>query len=493
MKFSERKYLFGILGLGLLLRVLLLNNRSIQYDDAFSILLSARSLGDIVTGTAADTMPPLYYFMLHFWMTVSRQLWWLRLLSVLLNMGSILLLYSLVKNLLGERSALWAAFLAAISPIQIYHAQDLRMYALLAFWQMMYLWFFGRIWRVSSAETKIPMWLWVGLAVSGALAMYCHNLAGFIIIAPNIFLLIKRKWRLLIKLCIAQVGIALLAAPWLLMVPGQIEKIQGAFWTPRPGVVEVLQALVMFTASLPLPGVWFVVALGISVYILVFVILELVRMKEGRENILFLVVMGLTPPVTLFVLSYLMRPVFVPRGFLIFGFMYAGLAGHMIAQSWEKKIGIFIMVSFVAASMIALPYQQTFRQFPRSPFKEAVAMLEKEMQAGDRLIHDNKLSSFPFLVYAPDIEQVFIADEAGSHNDTLAYPSQEAMRLFPVADINQAAEGAERIYFVVFTQAIEEYALLQGVDHPQLAWLEAHYQQSDVRIFNDLEVYLFEQ
>ena len=493
MKSSERKYLYGILGLGLLLRVLLLNSRSIQYDDAFSILLSGRSLGEIITGTAADTMPPLYYFLLHFWMMVSEKLWWLRLLSVGFNMGSIVLLYSLTSQLLGTRSALWAAFLAAISPIQIYHAQDLRMYALLAFWQMTYLWFFGKLWLLSSAGKKISPWVWTGLAASGALAMYCHNLAGFIIIAPNIFLLIKRKWRLLFHLCIAQAAIALLAAPWLLMVPGQVEKIQGAFWTPRPGLVEVLQALVLFTASLPLPGLWFVIALVLSLYLLVIVILELTRMKAGRESVLFLVVMGLTPPVLLFVLSYVMRPVFVPRGFLIFGFMYAGLAGHVIAQGWEKKVGVFIMASFMAASLISLPYQQTFRQFPRSPFSDAVAMLEEEMQPGDRLIHDNKLSSFPFLVYAPDIEQSFIADEAGSHNDTLAYPSQEAMQLFPAVNIAEAADGAERVYFVVFTQAIEEYATLEWMQHPQLAWLEEHYRQMDVMVFNDLEVYRFEK
>jgi len=492
MKSAERKYLFGILGLGLLLRVLLLNSRSIQYDDAFSVLLSGRSLGEIVAGTAADTMPPLYYFLLHFWMLLGKQLWWLRLLSVLLTMGTILFLFSLVNDLLGERSALWAAFLLAISPIQIYHAQDLRMYALLAFCQMAYLWFFGRVWLAHRESKMIVWWNWAGLAVSGALAMYCHNLAGFIIIAPNIFLLIKRRWKLLLRLCIAQACIALLAAPWLLMVPGQVQKIQGAFWTPRPGLVEVLQALVMFTASLPLPGIWFAIALMLSLFILVIVVLELVRMKDDGENILYLLVMGLTPPVLLFVLSYVMRPVFVPRGFLIFGSIYAALAGHMIATGWEKKIGIFVLGCFVAASLISLPYQQTFRAFPRSPFKEAVEMLENEMQPGDQLVHDNKLSAFPFLIYAPEIEQEFIADEPGSHNDTLAYPSQEAMQLFPAADIEEAAEGADRVYFVVFSQAIEEYELLEG-EHPYLAWLAANYTETGVTVFNDLEVYQFER
>jgi mannosyltransferase len=315
---------------------------------------------------------------------------------------------------------------------------------------------------------------------------------GFIIIAPNIFLLIKREWRLLLRLCLAQVGIGLLAAPWLLMVPGQIEKIQRAFWTPRPGVVEVLQGLMMFTASLPLPGMWFAVALMLSLFILVIVVLELARMEQDRENVFLLVVLGLTPPVLLFVLSYVMQPVFVPRGFLISGSMYAALAGHVIAKGWEKKIGIFVLVCFVSAGAISLPYQQTFRSFPRSPFKEAVVMLKDEMQPGDRLVHDNKLSAFPFLIYASDIDQEFIVDEPGSHNDTLAYPSQKAMQLFPAVNIIEAAGDADRVYFVVFSQAIEEYELLNG-EHPYLAWLEEHYAFVDVTVFNDLEVYRFER
>ena len=45
--------------LGLALRLIGLDSRSLQYDDTFSIFLSARSLPDILRGTAADTMPPV--------------------------------------------------------------------------------------------------------------------------------------------------------------------------------------------------------------------------------------------------------------------------------------------------------------------------------------------------------------------------------------------------------------------------------------------------
>ena len=493
MKPRERKLLLAILFLGFGLRCLFLQSRSIQYDDAFSILISERSLSEIVAGTAADTMPPLYYFLLHFWMMINRELWWLRMLSVLLNLGSIFLLFNLTAALWDTPSSLWAALIAAISPLQIYHAQDLRMYALLAFCQILYLWSFGQIWKRYSAGTKPGWYHLAGLIAGVTLAMYSHNLGGFLLVAPNLFLLIKRQWRLLGYLCLLQAGIIILALPWLGMVPGQVAKIQGAFWTPRPGVVEILQALVLFTATLPLPGIWFPVAMVLSLQILVMVTIELTRHKPYNDGVLLFVVAALSPPFLLFVVSYLMRPVFVPRGFLISALIYAGLIGRVIALGWEKKVGMVVFATMFIASIISLPFQMTFREFPRSPFREAVAALKVVVRPGDRLIHDNKLSAFPFLVYAPQIEQRFLADEPGSHNDTLAIASQEAMGLFPVSDIEHASEGAGRVYFVVFSKTIAEYQEAGFLGHPNLLWLQNRYQSCEHKVFNDLEVYCFEQ
>ncbi len=134
-----------ILLLGLILRVIGLESRSLQYDDTFSIFLSARSLPEILRGTAADTMPPLYYFLLHFWMLLGQSAWFIRLLSVILSLTAVFLLYRLVACWFGRAAAGWAAFLAAISPLLIYHGQDVRMYALLVVCQLGYLWFFTRI------------------------------------------------------------------------------------------------------------------------------------------------------------------------------------------------------------------------------------------------------------------------------------------------------------------------------------------------------------
>ena len=488
MKQLQRYGLAGIMALALFLRCLGLNTRGIQYDDAFSILLAERSLPDIVRGTAADTMPPLYYFILHFWLQVSLDLGWLRVLSIILSLGIIICLFLLVKQLFDHNAALWAAFFAAISPLQYYHAQDIRMYSLLALSQLAYAWFFIRIWKHSG---RTNAWNWVGLVLTGTAGMYSHNLAIFFLIIPDVVLVLKRNWRLLAQILVAQVVIVLVALPWLLQVPGQVEKIQHAFWTPSPGLVEVVQAVVLATTNLPLAGIWFAAGLILSVELFVFILLETIRHKGDGNSRLFLLLLAFLPPVLLFGVSYLIRPVFVPRGFLTSTLAYLGLAGVIAARKWPKPVAVGIATSLVMAAAIGLPVQVSFQEFPRSPFQEAGAFLRDNLVANDVVIHDNKLSYLPMRYYWPDLPQKFLPDEPGSPNDTFALASQAAMGIYPESDLKSAIGQSKRVYFVVFQETIQEYKAA-GQDHPQLVSLGKDLHQTALYSFQDLNIYQFE-
>mgnify|MGYP001578243595 CR=1 FL=1 len=95
--------------------------------------------------------------------------------------------------------------------------------------------------------------------------------------------------------------------------------------------------------------------------------------------------------------------------------------------------------------------------------------------------------------YLPDSDQVFLADEPGASNDTFAVASQQAMKIFPVNNIEDAVNGAKRIAFVVFSSAIEEYRE-QGMDqHPILSLLNADFNFQGKTSFNDLEIYFFDR
>lgn len=480
----------AILGLALGLRCIGLASRGIIYDDAFSILLAERSLSEIVSGTAADTMPPLFYFLLHFWMQVSRELWFIRLLPISLNLATIAILYSLASRLMGVKGGRWTALIAAVMPLQLYHAQDVRMYALVLFFETAYAWFFFSLWIQDDTASSRSGWDWLGLILSGTGALYSHNLAVFGLAAANVILLTRRRWRGLAQLLAAQLVMGILFIPWLVMLPGQIQKIQTAFWTPRPGVVEVLQAMIQFGPNLPLPGALLGVGTGLAVLLVVVTALETWRDRKQTPNLDFLAAYALSAPVLLFVVSYLMRPVFVARGFLVAAIGVYALAGRILARSHARGAAWLLLGIASASAALGLYVHVTFAEFPRSPFREAAAVIDETIPDGTLLLHDNKLSAFPMIYFAPEQRQAFLADEPGSANDTLARGTQIALQLFAAEDAESAAAGEGDLVFVVFSETLNEYRLLETA-HPALSWLEQNFTLVEQTTINDLELYHF--
>jgi mannosyltransferase len=302
-------------------------------------------------------------------------------------------------------------------------------------------------------------------------------------------LILQRQWRFLGKLLLAQVAIGLLAIPWLFMLPGQISKIQTAFWTPPPGITELLQSIILFHASIPLPGIWLIIGAILSVQIIFLVILQSYRDKEDRSGIYFLALFVILPPALIFVVSYMMRPVFVTRGFIASSLAYYGLMGIIIARYWQTGLGKIIAGLFVATVMIALPYQVSYNDFPRAPYREAMEYLGAKVRPGDSVVHDNKLSYFPSKYYAPNLPQNFLADQPNSPNDTLAPNTQEALGIYPQKDLSSAVGSSAQVYFIVFQETINEYISGGENDHPALAWLKQHYQFVDQTNFRDLEIF----
>jgi mannosyltransferase len=488
MKNRQRFMLEFIILLAAVLRCLFLNSREIYYDDAFSIFLSNRSLAEIISGTAADTMPPLYYFLLHAWQKLgAAQLWQLRFLNVGLSLLVVFGVFLVVCKLATEKAALWAAFFTAISPFQIYHAQEIRMYVILELNLLGYFLSFLEFYQPGKIINKIPPQ--IGFIIFGALAMYSHNLAIFSIVVINIFLLIKQEWKQLLRVFFLQFFIGILALPWLWFVPQQISKIQTAFWTPRPGLVEVIQALVQSTASLPLSGIWMTAAVVLSVQIFVITILETFRQEKNDYWIQLLVISATTPPLLMFLTSFFMRPVFVARGFIFSFLAFYMIIAIVMTKSNQKILILLLGGAMITSAAISLPQQYTFNGFPRSPFREVANYLAEHHDS--LILHDNKLSFFPCHFYNPALPQSFLPDEPGSHNDTYAVSSQQAMDIFPAKNLESVTDGAASIQFVVFERAIQEYQKAGKHNHPVLETLEKNYQLMGIARFHDLLIYQF--
>lgn len=475
-------------------RSLFLNRRPIWYDEAFSVLLAKQSWAEIVRGTAADTMPPLYYFLLNLWMNVADGIAGLRVLNVLLGTIAVVLVYVWVAEVLGEQEGKLAGLLAALSPFLIYHSQELRMYTLLLLGSLLYALGTARV--VHSDESASGdgerMSSWLLLLLGGTLAMYSHNLALFTLAAPPLFLLARRRWTAFRRSSSGLAAVLILAGPWLVILPRQIAKIQTAFWTPIPGLLEVVQAFITFHTNLPVPDWAIPLALGSSLMAGALVTYTLVRGRHISSQLSQIWPFLILPPLGLFVASYLMRPVFVPRAFIFTAVAYyavvawAAVRGPLLGQKYV------LLAVILVPSIVLLPAQYSYRQFPRSPFDQAASFLIARAEPSSVVVHDNKLSFFPMHIYAPDLPMEFIRDEPGSHNDTLAPDTQEVMGLEPAADIEAAVGGRSPVWFVVLDRAIEEYRELGYADHPRIEWLDQRYSQVGTWEFEDLTVLRFE-
>ena len=121
--------------IGGFLRVFLLGNKGMWLDETFSVWLANHSVVDMLQWIVKiDQHPPLYYLLLHYWIALNGDTpYYARLLSALFGAATIPIIYLIGKRMSGVVVGLAAAVFLALSPFNIYFAQETRMYTLLTF------------------------------------------------------------------------------------------------------------------------------------------------------------------------------------------------------------------------------------------------------------------------------------------------------------------------------------------------------------------------
>lgn len=82
-------------------------------------------------------------------------------------------------------------------------------------------------------------------------------------------------------------------------------------------------------------------------------------------------------------------------------------------------------------------------------------------------------------------------DPPGSGADTLALATQEVLRLIAMPSIESVGTSKDRIWFVIFQRAIDEYQAMGYQTHPHLAWLGDHYSLVHTETWGEIQVYVY--
>lgn len=212
--------------------------------DEYYAILTADSPAGILHTLRNDPNPPLYFYILRGWMAAfGDSEMGARSLSVVCGVAFVAALGGWVRQFAVERSApVWAMTVAALSPIQVYHSQQARAYALLVLLITLNFWSLWRAVRRGGAGR------WLLYGASALAALYTHN--QFLPLVPAAWLMVwaaGARRREFAVLGIVQGALAVFYAPWFLVVlrqsdPAALEWIV-SFWRRTPPLLAIPRSL----------------------------------------------------------------------------------------------------------------------------------------------------------------------------------------------------------------------------------------------------------
>lgn len=220
-----------LLGLGL--RLFRLDYVGYWHDEVISIFAARPPVWEIYRSiTANDTHPPLYHILLHYWGRLfGYDLLAARLLSVTLSTLCIPAVWLLGRALADGRTGLLAAALMALSPFQVFHGQQARMYPLLTLVTLLTAVSVWEAWRRGGAGR----WALTGLALTAGL--YTHVYFWFSALGLALWAMYvsvregsgEGAWAGFIG---AYLAAGALVAPFLPTLLGLTGSVIGHFWIP---------------------------------------------------------------------------------------------------------------------------------------------------------------------------------------------------------------------------------------------------------------------
>jgi uncharacterized membrane protein len=183
-KFSSVFTVFVILLIAIFLRLFKLGEQGLFLDEALSWLHSQFPSYELIGILGHLNHVPLYFFILKLYLIFAPQTEFaLRSLSVLFSLLNLLIVILIMYRWWGIRASIFSGWLITISSLDIYYAQDVRMYTLLSF-----LWVvsFGLLLEIVKGRKRLfPLW---GIVL--ILASYTHIYGLILAFVQSVFIII---------------------------------------------------------------------------------------------------------------------------------------------------------------------------------------------------------------------------------------------------------------------------------------------------------------
>ncbi|HEY85337.1 MAG TPA: hypothetical protein G4N96_09530 [Chloroflexi bacterium] len=499
-----RLFAYSLILLAMALRFYRLGAQSLWSDEGNSLALAQASFAEIAARTAFDIHPPFYYWLLKIWLTLfGTSEFAARSLSAMLGVLLVAIIYRLGARLFSPKVGVTAAFIAAISPFQVYYAQEARMYMLLTVLGAAAASYGLRITsyefktRNSKLETRSSKLAYIIIVTLGLYTHYAFPVMLVVINLAAIVALWSNKRRLLVWLGLQLIPLALYL-PWLPIAWRQITTWPSLMIDASPAQIALtlLRQLSLGPSGAAVSDWWLMVFGVLVICHLSFVICHSpIRHSPIRPFAHSLILLWLLIPAALTALLF--RPAYLkflliasPAFSLVLGwgltFQKQSTDGHgwtqiksnklknlcLSAPVCAQKISFFIFhfsffIALTVPSLLSLNALYHNPAFQRDNYKGIAAFIQALATEDDAII-----------IHAPGQQEVFGYYYQSGPGQARVYPLPRQRPLDTAATISEL-EGilanSKRIYAIYWaTEEADPEGLIE-------TWLAQHtFKASDV-------------
>ena len=337
-------FLLGIVGI--LCLIVMSFSYDIWVDEAFSLNLIKHSYAEVISLTAIDVHPPLYYLILkvvvdgvHVLLPSFPSIFVAKLVSVLAYLILMLIIATKARRDWGVYVASLAAVCLVGMSRQIDYGIEIRMYG----WGMLFV-TLAFLWMKNILTGK-KVWAWVLFVFFGLCAAYTHYYAciavGFLYLGLLIGLWMndrRRLWQWVVAAVVTAIGYL----PWLLVLVRQLRTVSESYWID----------------DITLGTVWsYIVYIFACPFFLLTIIAVFVATKKRKSLRSFkdipVAYTGILVPIGVILVgvavSLLMRPVFYDR-YILPGLCCLWIGVLILVD----RLGSRLMKTVIAVIMVAM-------------------------------------------------------------------------------------------------------------------------------------------
>ncbi|MCX5770687.1 MAG: glycosyltransferase family 39 protein [Candidatus Hydrogenedentes bacterium] len=514
---QRRVLLAVVFVLGAGLRLYHLGERSLWYDEAFLFQTShVFDLHATFMDPAQNMDPPLMLAAARFWEYPARAAgldsaskaydYYLRLFPCLLGILSIGLVARVCRVWTGDPTlSVFAAFLYAISPFQVYYAQEFRSYALTVPLTL------GALLALHGALTRGRNRSWLALIALEVLMVYNHFFSVSLLVSINAFFAVYfvletrlREWSLLLKWSGSQAVAVVLLLPALYMMrvsDKMFMNLKYPFYPPPDWKTALITFKDFFAGYSPHAAVYH--TLFVAAAALAFVgAASFAYRRQWRALFLFGILLGLPIVASIIVWHNRAFPMYAHRLYIVSGVMAALFAANGLRSLPSPKAAFpcAALVLILTAPCLADFYGQRMHPmtmhrlavWDKVQNREAAVYIKDHRRPGDGIGHVTHFTYFPFCHYIDGMRQFLVAVTRFEIDDFVASLGSESLLknvgLLPSLMVDEES-GLKRLWFVETNGVTFDFP--QRGD-PIRAWLDERYTVLERTRFDGITLTLYD-